>query len=381
MVAFDEQLRSLLEAEGNRVAPDGSRRDRSIARVGRRRVVRTWGAAAFAAIVALAAISGGGAIVSVFDRYRAAQPASPSYYVLGTGAHDGRNWVLRVGTDSGREEVVFEIEGPAPNEGAFETHTGWERIDASFQGRVAGAGEYVMGMVDRDAASVTVVLDDAQVDAQVFGDGPVRYFLAFVPRDARGVVVARSDTGEILGSSVLSGARGGGGMELGCPRDHVTEDELGDDRFPVLGRGTFDGRRWIVSLIEDPDAAHPEDTESDNPELAFEIEGPWPNAGTMETYGRWEGVSEPFYDGLSGDDAYLFGMASADAGSVTVEPREGDAVEAELFDARDVPSPGAQVYVAFVPAGTTGDVVARDAAGAVIAREPLRAPPDVSLCE
>ena len=175
---------------------------------------------------------------------------------------------------------------------------------------------------------------------------------------------------------------GRAGDAIGCPDDHAGETrEPGDGSFPVLGRGTFDGRRWALTLIEDPDAAHPEDLESENPEIALEIEGGWPNGGSMETYSRWNGVSPPFHGLLRGGFAYAFGMAAAEAATVTIEPESGDPVEAELFDARGVPRPGSQVYVAFLPGDATGDVVARDGAGDEIARVSLPPLPRSGICE
>lgn len=391
-----DDLRTLLEGEANRVSPDGSRRAGTVARTARRRTFRTWGAGAGAVVVALAALSGSGALVSVFERERRIDPAfhaspapgwSPGVHpVLATGTHDGRHWTFHIvdvdmpGHPRG-PQVVFEIEAPQPNVGWFYARSDWDTVDASFQGRIGGSGEYVMGMVSDEVTSVAVVLrNDVSIDAPIFGHAETRYFLAFLPRGTRGLVVARSQTGEVLGTSPLPGADRRT-LEYRCPDDHLEEDELGDERFPVLGSGTYEDRQWIVSLIEDPDAAHPEDTESENPELMFEIEGPWPNAGAMETYGGWTGVSEPFYDDLAGDDAYAIGMASREAASVTVETDEGDAVAAELFDARNVPSEGTQVYVAFVPAGTSGDLVARDSTGAEIGRVPLGALPDAPFCK
>lgn len=398
MTGFDESLRSLLERAAAEVAPDPTRRSAAVERVTRRRVTRAWGIGVCATVVALAALTGGGALVPVLDRNERVEPAahaSPSpewapgvHPVLATGTHDGRSWVLHivdvperddpVNVDPNAPEIVFEIEAPGPNVGAFETHRGWDVVQASFQGQIGGSGDYVMGMVDDDVASLTVVLRGAKpIEAPIFGHEEVRYFLAFVPRGARGLVVARSEEGDVLGSSALPAGKGGWDLAP-CPRG---DRSPGDDGFPVLGRGTFDGKEWVVSLIEDPDAAHPEDTESENPELLFEIEGPWPNAGAMETYIGWAGLSEAFYDRLDGGPTYAFGMASEAVASVTIEPDGGEPVAAELFDANGVPAPGSQVYVGFLPEGATGQVVARDASGATLGQEPLPALPGPPICE
>lgn len=402
MTGFDDELRSLLDREANEIVPDERRRRAVVTRVARRRALRVSGGAIVAAAVGLAVVTGGGTVLSAFERDDATRPAagataSPDANgrIVAEGVHDGRGWTLSIvddpdaahpeDTESESPEVLFEIEGAEPNGGAFETHSDWEVVNASFQDRISGAGEYVMGMVAGDAASVTVELDgDESVEAEVFRDGESRYFLAFLPGGARGAVVARDEAGAILGSAALPGPAESPRIEIRCPGGSHAGDraEPGADRYPELGRGTFEGRRWTLSLIEDPDAAHPEDLESENPELAFEIAGARPNGGSMETYGGWDGVSEPFYDRLAGGATYAFGMTSEAAASVTVEPDGGESVEAELFDARGVPRRGSQVYLAFLPGGVTGEVVARDVSGAVIGRAPLPELPEIpDVCE
>ncbi|HEX2057871.1 MAG TPA: hypothetical protein VHI71_05830 [Actinomycetota bacterium] len=389
MTGFDEDLRGMLEREANRIAPEPGRRRAAVGRVRRRRGIRAAGTGAVATAVAVGMFAGGSSLLSGYaepDGLRPASQPSPAfdwtrgtYPVLAEGTYAGRDWVLRVvedpdaahpeDTESERPEVLFEIEGPGPNGGAFETHTAWEGVDASFQDKTGGGGEYVMGMVASAASTVTVELDGGEsIGAAVVGDDE-RYFLAFLPDEAEGSVVARDSTGAVVGTAPLPGAFDLGDVRLDCSRD--LDDErtyVGSEGLPVLGRGTFQGRRWIVSLVEDPDALHPEDPESDAPELAFEIEGPWPNAGSMETYDEWDGVSPPFHDALDGGFAYAFGMASPDAASVTIEPDDGEPLAAELFDARGVPREGAQLYVAFFSEEITGEIVARDAAGDVLGR-------------
>lgn len=389
MTGFEDDLRGLLRHEADRAAP-GNRRNEVIGRVTRRRAARAGGAAFAAAVIGTTVLAGGGDLLSTFDdptgrdaSHRAAAPppgssSTPDAYPgLATGTHDGRNWSLYVRSLGGPREVVFEIDGPYAT-GAFDVHSRWDVVDASYRGRIPGSGDYVMGMVDADVDRVTIVGVDQELEASIYGYEETRYFLAFVPRGSGGLAVARTKSGSILGSEELPRGEGRT-VQYECPRDY--EDSPGDERFPALGRGTFDGREWVVSLIEDPDAAHPEDTESDNPELLFEIEGPWPNAGAIETHTGWDGLSEPFYDRLDGRPTYMFGMAAPSVASVTVETDDGNEVTADLFDAQGVPSPGSQVYVAFLPDESTGELVARDDNGDVLARRPLPPLPSVPLCK
>lgn len=198
---------------------------------------------------------------------------------------------------------------------------------------------------------------------------------------------ARALGAGVAACAVVAGGFAGGGAVLSSldrPRPHVaagntTPPGPAQDEPRVFASGTFEGREWTLTIVYDPDAAHPEDTESDNPEILFEIEGAEPNAGSFETYGSWDGLSEPFYTELSGDDAFVMGMVDEAAASVTVETDAGESIPADVFDGDDEAVRPADYYLAFLSAGATGRVVARDGSGDTIATASLTPPPDRRL--
>ena len=393
---FDKRLRTLLEAEAAAVAPDGTRARGTLAGVRRRLLFRAAGAGLTACAVVMTAVVGADAALSALDRGAGQNAASagPSpahegragvYPVIAEGTYEGRAWTLSVvedpdaahpeDTESENPEILFELEGS--NGGAFETYGGWDVLpEPFFTSLDEGGYELLMGMVAGSVATVSVESDDGRgVAVPIYdgGDRPLEdtnYYLALFESDGIGDVVARDEDGRVLAARPLVEDPGPDLSEVECFRAGEAPP-LEEERDPAagyrdVGEGTFDGRRWTLEMIEHPDIAHPEDTESDNPEILFEMEGS-DNGTSFETHEGWDTIDTPMRGRLEDTD-FAMGMVATNVTSVTFEGDDGTTVEASLFDGAGLPGPEASYYVVFMPPGARGEVVARAVSGTVLGR-------------
>ena len=384
MTGFEERLRIRLEQEAAEVTAERGRLPRVVRDVRRRRMLR-GAAVSLAGCVAFA-----GALVGVglaldepkrrTDRVAGQPPDEGAYPTIASGTFRGRAWTLVViedpdaahpeDTESDAPEIEFQIEGPEPNAGSFETFDSWEVVSAPFHTSIHGGHEIVMGMVDEAVDSVIVDAGGGWIAATVV-DGSAaplpgtNYYLAFVPAGTKGELIAQRDGAEV-GTVPLPGVPESPDVSFECASDHRAD--ASSESYPLLGSGTFEGRTWTLRMVEDPDAAHPEDDESDRPEVLFEIDGDPPGGGSFETHERWDVIEASLHSRVGGTE-YVLGTASSQVASVTFERDRGDdETEATMVPAGASGPPAAHYYVVFFPRGAFGEIVARDEAGDVIGR-------------
>jgi hypothetical protein len=176
----------------------------------------------------------------------------------------------------------------------------------------------------------------------------------------------------LAGSYVAMGATGGREapeIPVAGPRESGYDFTGEPGTYPTLARGTFRDATWTLELVEDPDAAHPEDTASDMPEVALWVDGT--ERGSFETYTEWRGIAQPFHTDLGDDAEFVIGMVTPSAARVTAELGDGSHYEAAIFDGTAAPLPDTSYYVAFLPPGAMGHVVARDGDDVPVGRASL----------
>lgn len=403
-----DELKAMLQEEGRLVTPDLRRRRAVVGRVRRRRTAKAALSSVAVAAVLVASYAGIAATVDRPERPAETRIAGHDGYafewqrgdypVLATGTYEGEAWTLEVvgdpdaahpeDTESENPEILFTIEGGEIEGGAFETSASADVLPEPFHSRLDEA-ELLMGAVSVEADRVTAELGDGRYyDAAIVdvAEGPLdgtSYYLAFLPEGAAGQVLARDASDTPIGRVALeavpvldleysTGCRPSARAD-GPPSEFRFESEPGT--YPVLAQGTFGSSYWTLEMVEDPDAAHPEDTESENPEVLFTIEGGEIEGGAFETSGDWSVVEASIQFRLDDGTEVVLGMVAADVESVTVETDAGRSFPAEIADGAEGPLPGTDYFLAFLPSNTEGDVVTRDANGTVAGRTKLPGDP------
>ncbi len=204
----------------------------------------------------------------------------------------------------------------------------------------------------------------------------VDYYLAFLPAASAGQVVARDGSDVPIARASLGelpterpdfaiGCRPSA-RSYGPPARFRFFAASGD--YPEIARGTYDGRDWRLEIVEDPGEAHPEDTESESPELSFEIAGGEVTGGSSELHEGWQVVDSPLHLRLDDGTEVVIGMVGRSVDSLTVELGGDRSFPAGIFSGDDGPQPGTDYYLAFLPSGSEGEIVARDADGSMLGR-------------
>jgi hypothetical protein len=322
-----------------------------------------------------------------------------AYPVIAEGTFQDQRWTVEViedpdrahpeDTESDNPEIDLWFDGENRGGGTFETYQGWDIVAEPFHSQIdelKGDGtEFVMGMVDSSVSALSIELEDGRTFPAAIFDGGNRplpstnYYLAFLPTGSTGELVAKNGSGNVLGRATLGPEPASPDFTIECPPPPGSVDgppsqfafEPSAGTYPVIAEGTFHDQRWTVKVIEDPDRAHPEDTESDNPEIELWIDGQDRGGGSFETYEGWDIVNEPFHSQLDDGTEFVMGMVDTSVSTLSIELKDGRTFPAAIFDGGDRPLPDTNYYLAFLPTGSTGDLVAKDESGDVLGQSSL----------